>query len=646
VEETRNAVKRNKKHIDPKRERLFRILLVAIPFLFFIMLEAGLRLFGYGVNTDLFLRTEWKGEGYYGINPNVVKRYFHREGFTTYISRDRFLVEKPENGYRIFCLGASTTIGYPYMFNASYPSLLRDRLMTVFPDKKIEVVNLGITAVNSYAIADIARDAVRYDPDLLIVYTGHNEFYGALGVGSTEYVGKSRSIVRLYLFLRNVKIVELIRDALFAFRSMVRADEVVRGHTLMEEMVGSQTIPYGSPDYTVAKENYRRNLLEVVRIAGKGDVDVLLSTLTMNLRDQSPFVSVSSATLNDADARAWKQRFDTGMAAQNAGDCENALPSYREALRIDSTRADLHYRLAQCYDKTGDVRRASVHFQSANDFDALRFRAASEFNDVIREVSASGGTPLADIEAVVKKHSPDGIPGTNLFWEHVHPNFDGYFLMGKALLQTIAEHGFIVPEEDWKWELDRTDEAYVEFAGVTPFDHVVAEMRIEILRSNWPFRESAQPPDIVPQNEIEETAWAYVNNRIGWGSAHDRLAKIFVELKQYAEAEKEMWAIAKTTMYDPYYILLTGDMQVAQRKHRDALRTYAHALRIEESQFTHAKMGILHLELREFEQSVRHLETALVFDETAAVKFPESQRQRTQFLLRQAYAGLEQEVDR
>jgi tetratricopeptide (TPR) repeat protein len=181
---------------------------------------------------------------------------------------------------------------------------------------------------------------------------------------------------------------------------------------------------------------------------------------------------------------------------------------------------------------------------------------------------------------------------------------------------------------------------------VTPFDHVVAEMRIEILRSNWPFRESAQPPDIVPQNEIEETAWAYVNNRIGWGSAHDRLAKIFVELKQYAEAEKEMWAIAKTTMYDPYYILLTGDMQVAQRKHRDALRTYAHALRIEESQFTHAKMGILHLELREFEQSVRHLETALVFDETAAVKFPESQRQRTQFLLRQAYAGLEQEVDR
>jgi tetratricopeptide (TPR) repeat protein len=645
VEETREAVKKDKKHIDPKRERLFRILLITIPFLFFIVLEAGLRLFGYGVNTDLFQRTEWKGEGYYVINPNVVKRYFNREGFTTYISRDRFLAEKPENGYRIFCLGASTTIGYPYMFNASYPSLLRDRLMTVFPDKKIEVVNLGITAVNSYAIADIARDAVRYDPDLFIVYTGHNEFYGALGVGSTEYVGKSRSFVRLYLFLRNVKIVELVRDALFAFRSMIRSGEIVRPHTLMEEMVGSQAIPFGSSDYTVAKENYRRNLLEIVRIGRKQGVDVLLSTLTMNLRDQPPFVAVSSAKLREEDARAWEQRYEAGMVAQNAGDFKSALSAYQEALGIDSTRADLHYRLAQCYERTENVSRALIHYQAANDLDALRFRATSEFNDVIREVSASGDTPMIDMEAIFREHSPDGIPGSGLFWEHVHPNFDGYFLMGKALLRSMAEHDFIKPNAEWRWYLDRTDEEYIEFAGVTTFDRAVAELRIEILRSNWPFSNSARPPAIAPQNEIEEIAWEYLNNRIGWGSAHDRLAKIFVESKQYAEAEKEMWAIAKTTMYDPYYILLTGDLQVAQRKHRDALRTYAYALRIEESQFTHAKIAILYLELREFAKSIRHFEAALAFDETAGEKFPESQRQRTQILLQQAYAGLQQEID-
>jgi len=62
--------------------------------------------------------------------------------------------------------------------------LLKHRLSHTFPNKNIEVINTGITAVNSYTLWDLTDDIIEQKPDLVIIYAGHNEYYGALGVGS------------------------------------------------------------------------------------------------------------------------------------------------------------------------------------------------------------------------------------------------------------------------------------------------------------------------------------------------------------------------------------------------------------------------------------------------------------------------------
>jgi hypothetical protein len=203
-------------NLTPQQRRLFWVALVAIPVMFFALLEGGLRVAGYGHDTRLFVQVETAGQRYYTINPDVTRRYFSDHDFGTYTSRDRFRVEKPPGTYRIFALGASTTIGFPYMFNGSFSSLLRDRLYAHFPERKVEVVNVGITAVNSYTVADIAREVMRYEPDLLIVYAGHNEFYGAFGVGSAEQVGGRRWMVKAYLVAQRSKTFQLLRDGLDA----------------------------------------------------------------------------------------------------------------------------------------------------------------------------------------------------------------------------------------------------------------------------------------------------------------------------------------------------------------------------------------------------------------------------------------------
>ena len=81
---------------------------------------------------------------------------------------------------RIFCLGESTMAGFPYDFHATAPSFLADRLQQMFPEDTIEVINVGLSAIGSYVILDFLRELAEYSPDLFIVYTGHNEFYGDL----------------------------------------------------------------------------------------------------------------------------------------------------------------------------------------------------------------------------------------------------------------------------------------------------------------------------------------------------------------------------------------------------------------------------------------------------------------------------------
>ena len=73
----------------------------------------------------------------------------------------------------------------------------------------------------------------------------------------------------------------------------------------------------------------------------------------------------------------------------------------------------------------------------ARDLDALRFRADSRINAIIREVAAeqeAAGVRLVDAEQSLAKSdlAVGGIPGDGLFYEHVHLTFDGNYLLARA----------------------------------------------------------------------------------------------------------------------------------------------------------------------------------------------------------------------
>ena len=94
---------------------------------------------------------------------------------------------KRSNTFRVFVFGGSSTQGFPYNFYYSFAEQLEQRLLLNTEGVHVEVINLGMTAVNSYVIRDLSQRVMEYKPDAVIIYAGHNEYYGSFGAASTQF---------------------------------------------------------------------------------------------------------------------------------------------------------------------------------------------------------------------------------------------------------------------------------------------------------------------------------------------------------------------------------------------------------------------------------------------------------------------------
>jgi hypothetical protein len=206
--------KEQRRPLSRKKKILFSMVTFSIPFLFLILLEVFLRMGNYRGDLDLFIYPE-RFNGKYGmLNHHYHEKFFFRTTTFTAGRGDVFLREKPENAFRVFVLGASTTESFPYGYNGMFSLVIRDMLEDVLPDRHVEVINLGITATNTYTLFDQTREILKAEPDAILIYSGQNEYYGALGVASSEMIGRNPSFVRATMILYRYRTYLMLRDAI------------------------------------------------------------------------------------------------------------------------------------------------------------------------------------------------------------------------------------------------------------------------------------------------------------------------------------------------------------------------------------------------------------------------------------------------
>jgi lysophospholipase L1-like esterase len=485
---------------------LFRAIAIALPFLFLVILELTLRLFHYGYDTSLFIESPDKN--YLVFNPDAAKRYFTDQLNATTGNREPFRKRKEAGTLRIFVLGESTTIGYPYFHNGSFHRWLQYRLLRSFPDKKLEIVNLSLTAVNSYTVLGFAREAVHYEPDAILIYTGHNEYYGALGVGSTNRLGSSPWLVNTLLWLRQSRVIQLLTQVCGKIARVFSSGASKTGKTRMELMVADQQIAYDSPLFTRGIRQFESNMDETLDICHRHGVPVFFSNLVSNLKDQQPFISISSTS-----------------------DTANALYDY--------TLGD------QAWDH-GNFTSAKQDFTRAKEMDALRFRAPEGLNDIIDRLCRKyDNAHLVDTRAAFEAASDHGIIGKSLLLEHVHPNLMGYALMADAFYHALQQQG-IIPVAPAK---ELAFRQLLEEMPLTRVDSLSGAYKIENLENNWPFKHSGR--DIGPPSraalhlstEEEDLAYAVAFEHLPWEEAMRQLYDYYSKTEDWTKAATVMEAL-------------------------------------------------------------------------------------------------------
>src|SRR4029078_12678381 len=208
--------------LSSRKAAAFLAITLAFPFILLLVLEAALIIGKYGGSTSAFVAAPLIGNDYLIPNGNVAKRYFPEEKNPPSPPRDVFLAKKPAHSMLIFVLGESSAAGFPYPHNGTFARVLKDALTDILPADTVEVINLAMAATNSYAIVDLATDVIAQHPDAVLIYGGHNEYYGALGAGSTESLGSSPSFVLLYLSAHRLKTFVLLRNGVNAILRAVR----------------------------------------------------------------------------------------------------------------------------------------------------------------------------------------------------------------------------------------------------------------------------------------------------------------------------------------------------------------------------------------------------------------------------------------
>jgi tetratricopeptide (TPR) repeat protein len=568
--------------ISPRKKRVFRIVMLLLPVVLLTILELTLRLFEYGGNLDLLISAPVKVSEYKMCNGNVGRRFFYLlQDVLPGVPKDLILKKKPKDGYRIFVLGESTAAGFPYGNNVMFSRILNHRLTDAFPRRHIEVMNTAMSAINSYALLDYMDEILDQEPDAILIYSGHNEFYGAMGVASMESVGKYRWVVNTFLKLTRFRTFLLIRDIVGQIRrwieSTVREDpEIKHTETLMERIVADQTITYGSRIYELGKSQFEANLRVIYEKAKDRGVPVIVSELVNNVRDQVPFVSQATDSL------------------------PLALEVYRLAQKLEAEK------------KYADAKHA---YERAKDLDVLRFRAPEEFNEIIHRVAAEFSAPVVPMKSYFEKASPNELVGDNLMTDHLHPNIEGYFIMADAFFDTMHDNKFI--SDTWDLTNIKPDSVYRKEWGLSKLDTVYAELRIRILKGGWPFQSKSTMnralQEFNPKNEVDSMAEAVlIKNKLNLESAHLELAKRYTRQGLYQLVFQEYKSLYYTIPSEVVFYERAAEILRRMKKYDEALSILFQARKVRETATGNKMIGLMLLMGGKITQAIPYLEKALI----------------------------------
>jgi hypothetical protein len=296
--------------------------------------------------------------------------------------KERFEARKPQNVFRIFMLGGSSV---NYLFG--WLKGVEEAFGEEFDSKvRFEVIDCGGLAYGTHRLVPILSEVMNYEPDLILIYSGHNEF---------EELEQSRFVNLKSLPLQKVlyksAFCRLIRDGIAALE-ISKVQKEKNGKILSVTQADYQS---GAAHHYTKEEveermiSYRNNLSLMMEMCASKNVPVIIGTVASNM---------------------WKPDLPTNEQEKQVQDLY-AQGKYEEG-----------YALAR------EILRTSE-----------RHQASDAENDIIRELAEKYHAPVADVLKAVSDAEPHHIPGETLHGDRCHLNPKGNDILVETYMRTILD---------------------------------------------------------------------------------------------------------------------------------------------------------------------------------------------------------------
>lgn len=533
----------------PTRRAVFMILTLALPIAVLALLEFGLRLAGFGHDLEPLFIASPHQPGYLQANPRVVTRFFTDPLHAPSVSIETayFRARKQSGTVRVFVQGESSAAGFPYGLGASLAGVLDQRLERAFPNREIEVISTAMAAINSYALLDFADEIIEQQPDAVVIYVGHNEFLGILGVGSTLRMSATPWLTRVYLAARDLRLFQLMSRTYSGFADPASTHSLSRADTLMAGVAGERSILLNSALFERGVEQFETNLDALLARYERADIPVFIGTLVSNERDQMPLAVLA------------------GAESEGAATAKTAYLAARDA------------------EDAGAIDAARDGYAWARDLDPLRFRAPTIFNGIVTRVAERHGAMLVDVHQAFVRASANGLVGNSLLLEHVHPNLDGYFLLADVFFDAMIAKGLPgaprvqVPDEQARGEIPVSD-----------VDRWLGEYKVQKVRTAWPFVPSSVEFELPPPaTEGERLAQELYRQRIAWPEAQESLRRHYLATGDQARYTRVTAILADAFPFTGPLQFDTAAALIAIGRPADALRYSRRAVDLEPRNVNH-----------------------------------------------------------
>ncbi len=391
----------------------------------------------------------------------------------------------PADRYIIFSYGESTVYGTPvpeYGFMAQIDSATKKSDATQYT-----VCNMGEGGRDSNGVLLDVERTLQYKPDLIIVFSGHNDFL------QPEFEATSmrrwRERIAGFATIRAVnKLTEKINR---------RLSKPVIQQALPQTLVA---VDRNGQDYQLRIGRYESNMEHIIEAAEDADVPLLFGTLTSNLDQWAPVyrkIPIGSGGVRDEQRTAAILNFlHSGQVTEAKSLFDGASWSSEEKAAPVVKYMEAHFLPA---DTQAERLAREKAFKAARDADPIPWRVLSRFNTHVRKaVATSSNARLVDIEQILGDAAGDGAPGYDLTTDNCHPTPASNYLIARSLLDAIE----IVHVKSIPWS-KQDAEAYISslptelrleyllrngvyVMKVPFFDYDASRRYLEEARLNWP----------------------------------------------------------------------------------------------------------------------------------------------------------------